>query len=294
MQRYREGWKDEFIHPNDKERVSTKIQNCIDSFIENWQDEYRFRCSDGTFKDVFDRGYILFDLHRKPYRMIGAMTDLTEKKKLEKELAERHLEQQKLITEVTIQAQEKERNELGRELHDNINQILATIKMYIGVAKEKEKVPKDLINQCYVYISEVMEEIRKLSHSLVAPSLGDIGLDEALQEFVEDINISNNLRLELICKNLVEKTIDNKMELMLYRIVQEQMSNILKYSAAKNTVISLTKDTDRVLLAISDDGVGFDTKLTAKGIGLRNIQSRAEFYSGTMNIISAPGKGCTL
>ncbi|MEK7226667.1 MAG: sensor histidine kinase, partial [Bacteroidota bacterium] len=211
-----------------------------------------------------------------------------------KKLADQQLEQQKLITEVTIQAQEKERNELGRELHDNINQILATIKMYIGMAKEKEPPPKDLINQSYLYVSEAMEEIRKLSHSLVAPSLGDIGLNEALEELVQEINISNNLQVELICNTRTEKDIDDKMELMLYRIAQEQMNNILKYSQAKKAVINLQRDENNVFLIISDDGLGFDTSKTAKGIGLRNIHSRAEFYSGTMSVISAPGKGCTL
>lgn len=292
--KYGKAWIDEFIHPQDRERIRKKLKYCTEALIENWQDEYLFRCSDGSYKEVFDRGYILFDVNKKPYRMIGAITDLTEKRKLEKELADQQLEQQKLITEVTIQAQEKERNELGRELHDNINQILATIKMYIGMAKEKEIVPKDLINQSYLYVSEAMEEIRKLSHSLVAPSLGDIGLNEALEELVQEINISNNLQVELICNTRTEKDIDDKMELMLYRIAQEQMNNILKYSQAKKAVINLQRDENNVFLIISDDGLGFDTSQTAKGIGLRNIHSRAEFYSGTMSVISAPGKGCTL
>ncbi len=294
MNKYGKAWMDEFIHPHDRERVRKKLKYYTESYIENWQDEYLFRCPDGSYKDVFDRGYILFDVNKKPYRMIGAMTDLTEKKKLERKLADQQLEQQKLITEVTIQAQEKERNELGRELHDNINQILATIKMYIGMAKEKEPPPKDLINQSYLYVSEAMEEIRKLSHSLVAPSLGDIGLNEALEELVQEINISNNLQVELICNTRTEKDIDDKMELMLYRIAQEQMNNILKYSQAKKAVINLQRDENNVFLIISDDGLGFDTSKTAKGIGLRNIHSRAEFYSGTMSVISAPGKGCTL
>jgi two-component system sensor histidine kinase UhpB len=88
--------------------------------------------------------------------------------------------------------------------------------------------------------------------------------------------------------------IDNKEELMLYRIVQEQINNIRKYSKAKNVIILLSIEGNSQQLSIIDDGVGFDTSIKSRGIGLKNIQSRVEFYSGSMEIISAPGKGCTL
>ena len=81
---------------------------------------------------------------------------------------------------------------------------------------------------------------------------------------------------------------------MLYRIVQEQMNNITKYAQAKEVTIYLTAIDDQILLSIADDGQGFDTSKRNKGIGLKNIQNRIEFYAGSMKIISAPGQGCTL
>jgi two-component system sensor histidine kinase UhpB len=81
---------------------------------------------------------------------------------------------------------------------------------------------------------------------------------------------------------------------MLYRIVQEQFNNISKYASAKTVTLRIDADPDFLYLSVTDDGVGFDTTQKAKGIGLKNIQSRVEFYSGTMQIISAPGKGCSL
>lgn len=293
-QKYDESWAEEYIHPDDKERVLNNIAYHINTGLENWQDEFRFLSWDGSYRDVFDRGYILYDAQRKPYRMIGAMTDLTEKKKLETELSEQQLKQQKLITEVTIQAQEKERDELGRELHDNINQILATVKMYIGMVRDKDNANKELLGQCHDFVTEAMEEIRKLSHSLVAPSLGDIGLQEALLELAEEINMTNKLQVEVISNMPEEKILDSRMELMLYRVVQEQVNNIIKYAQAKNAVISLEADAGILNMTVSDDGVGFDTSQASKGIGLRNIQNRIEYYSGTMNIISSPGNGCTI
>jgi two-component system sensor histidine kinase UhpB len=293
--KYGENWLDEYVHPYDKEEVSRKLHTCIESGLENWQDEFRFRCADGTYKYVYDRGFILYDEQGKPNRMIGAMTDLTEQKRLERELAEQQIRQQKLITETTIQTQEKERNELGRELHDNINQILATVKMYLGMAKAKENIPIDLVGQSYEYVNEAMEEIRKLSHSLVAPSLGDIGLKEALQELADNINLFNDLEVQLLVdEKCYENDIDKNKELMIYRIVQEQLNNITKHAKANKVVITLKTDNDNLFLSVADNGVGFDSTQKSKGIGLKNISNRVEFYSGNLNIISAPGQGCTL
>jgi len=218
-----------------------------------------------------------------------------ERKRTKEEQAEQQIKQQKLITEVAIQAQEKEKNELGRELHDNINQILATVKIYLGMAKSGQNVPEDLVGISYEYVNQAMEEIRKLSHSLVTPSLGDISLKEALQELAENINLLEGLQVQLLVdEKYNEQAKDKNKELMLYRIVQEQLNNITKYAKAKEAVISLKIDSDNLFLSVADNGVGFDTTQKSKGIGLKNISSRVEFYSGNMNIISSPGRGCTL
>ena len=91
-----------------------------------------------------------------------------------------------------------------------------------------------------------------------------------------------------------EKKIDKNKELMLYRIVQEQLNNITKYATAKNAAIIVKTENGNLLLSVADNGIGFDTTQKSKGIGLKNISNRVEFYSGNMNVISAPGKGCTL
>ncbi len=293
--KYTVNWIDEYVHPDDKEALIKKLNICIISGLENWQHDYRFRCADGSYKNVYDRGFLLFDEQGKPYRMLGAMTDITEKKRLEKKLAEQQIKQQKLIIEATIQGQEKEKNQLGRELHDNINQILATVKLYLGMAMLGQNVQEDLVEKSYKYVIEAMDEIRKLSHSLVASSLGDIGLKEALKELVEDTNFLNHLHLSLSVDEKINKQgMDASKELMLYRIVQEQINNITKYAQAKEAVITLSTDKNNLFLSVADDGVGFDTSKKNKGIGLKNISSRVDLYCGHMNIISAPGKGCTL
>jgi PAS domain S-box-containing protein len=224
--------------------------------------------------------------------------DITERKKGEialQELAEQKLAHQKLITEITIEAQEKERHELGKELHDNVNQVLATSKIFLGLAKEKDPgMQQELISGSYNYVSQAIEELRKLSHSLVPPSLNEMGLQEVLEELVEDFNIGGLVKGKLEYSADPGKEPTGQMALMLYRVVQEQLNNIRKYSRAANALIQLKGEEDQVVLTITDNGIGFDKTEKAKGIGLKNIRSRVEFYNGKVNIISSRGKGCRL
>lgn len=287
-------WWYKHIHPEDKMRVTSKIQNHIDSGITHWQDEYRYRCADESYKYVYNRGFILLNDNNKPYRMIGTMMDLTEKKNLENTLSEERIRHQRLMVQATIDGQEKEREELGKELHDNINQVLATVKMFLNIAKDDENLREKLIQKSFNNVSEAIEEIRKLSRSLVPPSLGDIGLVDALREMMEEINIMNKINVQLKCEDYAKNSKDKKIELMLYRIVQEQMNNILKYAKASEITVTLKTGVKSIFLSVVDNGLGFDPSQKAKGIGLKNINSRVELFSGNLNIISAPGKGCAL
>ena len=121
-------WLYERILPEDAERVKRSLLDAFENKKNHWSAEFWFLVPDGSYRYIFSRGYTLFDEEGRSYRMIGAATDLTEKRKLEEALLEHQVNQQKLITETTIRAQEKERSELAKELHDNINQILATVK----------------------------------------------------------------------------------------------------------------------------------------------------------------------
>lgn len=184
---------------------------------------------------------------------------------------------------------------MGRELHDNINQILATVKIYLGLVKSGQNLSEDLVGKSYEYVDYAIEEIRKLSHSLVAPSLSEHGLKKVLHELLEDTNLFNSMQVQLLVDEKIDDTeIDENKELMIYRIVQEHLNNITKYAQAKEAFITLKSENGNLVLTIADNGVGFDTSQKSKGIGLKNIKSRVDFYSGSMNVISAPGQGCTL
>ncbi|MBY0477690.1 MAG: PAS domain S-box protein [Chitinophagaceae bacterium] len=285
-------WADH-IHEEDRDWA---VNYCQQATLEKrpHQFEYRMIANDGRI--VWLRDIVSLEIENgEPIKLSGLMVDITERKKMEEELSNKKLLKQKLITEITILAQEKERNELGKELHDNINQILSVVKLYMGMAKLDHNGEKDFLGESYHYLEEAMNEIRKLSHSLVAPSLGEDGLKNALEELVESVNQANSNFVQLsIDDNYQELTIEKNKELTIYRIIQEQLNNILKYAKAGNVNIAIKKQSKDLYVAVSDNGVGFDVNETDKGIGLKNISSRVNFYSGSMNIITAPGKGCTL
>jgi signal transduction histidine kinase len=236
--------------------------------------------------------YILKDrLERLP----NAVTNALDRRRAEDELARQIDMQQKLIMQTSIQVQEREREEIGKELHDNINQILAASKLYLDIAmKEAEEAVPEALLRCYQNLNFAMEEIRQLSQSLVAPSLGGIGLDQALRKLVENLPQTASLQLNLDTENYREDIDDENIKLTCYRIVQIQLNNIIRHARAEKVTIQLRKTPACLELQIQDDGIGFDTAKNNKGIGLRNIKNRVGFYNGSVLIDSQPGKGCIL
>ncbi len=235
------------------------------------------------------------DFDEQPALMV-LVNDISEKIRAEKELQRHRALQQKLLAETSIQAQEKEREEIGKELHDNINQILAATKLYIETCLEEEDRPEltDMLNKSNSNLEKAILEIRMLSHRLVAPALRTMSLSKAIQELISNLQRVTGLRMDFQDSDLQEEEIDTGIKLMCYRIVQEQLNNILKHANASNSLIKLSNFGDHIRLVIQDDGKGFDMKKTSPGIGLRNIANRAELYNGNIALNSSPGKGCTL
>jgi PAS domain S-box-containing protein len=228
-----------------------------------------------------------------PVRLVLA-NDVTEKIKAETELAEQRRMQQQLVLDTSIQVQEKEREEIAKELHDNINQILAASNFYIDHAMKTGTIQSPYLQKTQEHILLAIREIRKLSHSLIAPSLGDISLLEAIKRLVDEVQLTTSLKIILNWETFEESFLDKDLKLTFYRIIQEQLSNILKHSYSKNALIQFITLSEYVRLTVKDDGCGFDATKRSEGIGLRNIRNRVEFYSGTTQITSSPGKGCIL
>jgi signal transduction histidine kinase len=130
---------------------------------------------------------------------------------------------------------------------------------------------------------------------LVPPSIGDLGIVESIRDLMESVKATRKLHVEFYYSDGIEAIINEKQQLMLFRIIQEQVNNVLKHAEATNLIIELMVEGSIVDLTISDNGKGFDKSNKLKrGVGLTNIASRTELFNGTVNLITAPGKGCTL
>lgn len=227
------------------------------------------------------------------------ITDITEEKKIlaerlrmEEERLQNEIEQQKKITHVILQTQELERNQLGRELHDNINQILAAIRMQLAYCLENFSNCEPVLRQCRENIQEAMEETRRLSHKMVMPRFSERSLPQALKALIQNYQFAQTIQLDTSDWNDQQTAVGIKEA--FYRMVQEQLSNIYKHARATRVTIQIKSDAKRAMLSVEDNGVGFNPSKKKSGIGISNIRSRAEFCDGTSKFISAPGKGCRL
>jgi len=280
------------IHPEDRNRVTDKIKEATDKGLHSWEEEYRFKCADDTYKHIKDHGYVVYE-SSLPVKMIGSLQDISGLKDLQKQLTEEKLERQREISETVIRVQEKERTRIGHELHDNVNQILSTTKLFVEMLSPVKKQQKELKNKSLDYIMMAIDEIRKLSKELVVPQLQNESLVASVKILIDDIHLSNAIKIKFTHDHENDLLTQGK-KVTLFRILQEQMKNIISHSNAKRVDIYLQcKDNDTQLI-IKDDGIGFNSRQTHQGIGLSNIYERTRFYNGKVDIQTSPGKGCML
>ena len=205
-------------------------------------------------------------------------------------------EQEQKIAETIVAVQEQERTYIGHELHDNVIQIMISARLHLDGIKGRSKEERAVKERATQLILQAIEETRRLSRKLAASQLKNSGLLTAIAQLMNDLrstgrfNIKFNSSLEIDTEyNLTEEK-----KVALYRIVQEEMSNIVRHSKAKNVRVNIMQNNTGVILYTFDDGIGFDLKRVPKGMGLASIQSRARAFKGMVDIVTAPGKGCSV
>jgi PAS domain S-box-containing protein len=291
------GFWESKIHPEDKEKTKKLYSNAIRNKERGVvYSEYRFQKAGNSYVLVADRAFIIWDTDGNAIRFVGSMQDITDRKKLEGKLLTQEINRQKSIAQAVVDAQEKERAEIGKELHDNVNQILSTAKLYLELAKTDTKQKDALIKRSADSIFTAINEIRHISKALVPPSVKDLGLIESINDLVESLRMTNALQVQFTYSGDFDNIMDDKQKLMLFRIIQEQVSNVLKHAEASRIIIDLKLNGKLINLSIVDNGKGFELEKVKfkKGVGLSNIESRAHLFNGEVIITTAPEKGCKL
>ena len=287
-------WWEEKIHPKDRQLAMGKLHSFVAQGHFYCDAEYRFRCADNNYKYFVDKGYIIYR-EGKPVRAIGIVHDITEKKELEARLLRNKIRHQKKISRAIIAAQDHVCNELGKELHDNVNQILASAGIMLDYAQHNDgENTKASLDKSRQYLQLAIEEIRKISKSLNTSAIRETGLINQVEEIVSNMKLGRLVSVRFECEPVLEEQIRSEHKLMIYRIIQEQTNNIIKYAEATEVSISIKRNRASLYLLIQDNGKGFDMNQVKRGIGLSNIKNRVEAFNGSLNITSSPGNGCCL
>ncbi len=198
-----------------------------------------------------------------------------------------------------LESEENERQRLARELHDGVGQLLTATKMQLNTfsnAFDNTSGQKTGLDNSLNMLDESIREIRSISHNMVPDLLQKKGLEHAIADFVSKINQTKKVTLEWECIGWEENMLDDASKLMLYRIIQEAISNALKYSEATKIALQLTADEHEITLLIEDNGKGFNVAEAQKkgGIGLKNILLRTEYLRGRLDIDSSLQNGTTI
>lgn len=218
--------------------------------------------------------------------------DISEQKRLERELHEQERKAQLEKISFSIAAEEKVRNFIGAELHDNVNQLLASANVFLSMIRDKPFRAEELVPNCISSVKSAIHETRKLAHELVAPDLETETLLNQVEYLCQSMLEPAGIQCEIKHDDFDESLLSDDRKLALYRILQEQCTNIIKYSEASQAFISFETDEDnRATMRVEDNGKGMEPEAKRNGIGLRNIATRLELFGGSMEIVTGPGQG---
>lgn len=281
----RQWWRSN-IHPEDAPGVHAFYTKAIEERKAFAQIEYRFKYGNGKYSHILDRIAVVCNKAGEPVLLKGVMQDITAIKLEEKRVAE-----------AVLNAQEEERKIIGGELHDNINQILATSVLHLGILHEQANHPakvREIVRITKGHTMKAIDELRKLSHELSPVSLDDTDLEEYMCDLLSSFNADGQFEIGFNLAADLRGSLSDEMQLHFYRILQEQLKNIRKHADADKIIINMSMQEHIVELVIADNGKGFDPLKPSKGIGLANIKRRAHAMGGCVKVQSSPGKGCQL
>lgn len=199
-----------------------------------------------------------------------------------------------------LEIQEETFKNIGQELHDNIGQMLSVVKLSLAVLPLNDKDEAfEPVQEARQILNKAMMDLANLTKSLHSDRIAHIGLAESIHFELESIRRTGLMEVDYTVTG-IEQSLDDQKNIVLFRIFQENLNNILKHSKAKRVDVALTYLDDTFVMKIADDGVGFDIEAkkkstsSAAGVGLKSIFNRAKLIGATIDMRSTPGSGTTV
>lgn len=231
-----------------------------------------------------------------------AVMDISERKKIEEALRESEHMLRFLSTRL-LEAGDKERSRISKELHDQLGHDLALLKSRVhSIGKQLEERQENLQNECENMIGAIeliIENVRRISRDLMPSILEDLGLFASLQWLMENFSKQHGIHITLDMED-IDHLFSREIQVNIYRVFQESFTNISKHADAKEVFIEVKKEGDSISFVVKDDGKGFELnkiinrKFNEKGVGLMAMKERMHMMGGTFEVNSLPGKGTTI
>lgn len=204
-------------------------------------------------------------------------------------------DRQLVAVDAMLKGQEEERSRLAKDLHDGLGGLLSGVKYSLSNMKDNLIITPDnmtVFERSIDMLDTSIKELRRVAHNMMPEILTKFGLDEALKEYCNSINATNLIGVKYQSLGM-EQRLEQSTEIIIYRIVQELLNNILKHASASEAFVQLIKEENRLSVIVEDNGKGFDPNLAGneKGAGLVNVRSRVDYLKGQLEIHAEPGKG---
>jgi PAS domain S-box-containing protein len=276
------------IHSGDRQRVLA-ADAALSTEKPDLRVSYRMASPDGGMVWVEKTGRAQFNEQGKMLRIVGMVTDITERKLAEEALAD--------VSRRLIEAQEQERSRIARELHDDIGQRLALLAVELEqLHQDPPGLPeaRSRIGQMQKQASELATDIQTLSHELHSTRLDYLSPVTAMRGLCQELGKQTKVKIEFESRNL-PSPLPPDASLCLFRVLQEALRNAIKHSGARYVQVGLWATPDEIHLEVSDRGVGFDGEAAkGRGLGLVSMGERLKLLKGTLSIGSLPGQGTTV